>query len=121
MPMGAVAAYQIIVAWVANSFPRPLVKRSACIAFANMWGNAATIYGSYMWSQDQAPRYIPGGTATAVIGVVVIILTWSVRTWLDRINKDLAAKEEVDREGHVVKNLHADDPDARAVGFRYIL
>lgn len=25
--MGAVSAYQIIIAWVANSFPRPLVKR----------------------------------------------------------------------------------------------
>lgn len=38
---------QIIVSWVANSFPRPLVKRSACIAIANMIGNTATIYGSY--------------------------------------------------------------------------
>lgn len=47
MPMGAVSAYQIIVAWVSNSFPRPLVKRSACISFANMIGNCANIYGSY--------------------------------------------------------------------------
>lgn len=35
MPMGAVSAYQIILSWVANSFPRPLVKRSACISVAN--------------------------------------------------------------------------------------
>lgn len=48
MPMGAVSAYQIIIAWVANSFPRPLVKRSAAIAIANMIGNTASIYGSYM-------------------------------------------------------------------------
>jgi MFS family permease len=47
MPMGAVSAYQIIVAWVSNSFPRPLVKRSACISIANMLGNCANIYGSY--------------------------------------------------------------------------
>ncbi|KAL9056364.1 MAG: hypothetical protein Q9162_002955 [Coniocarpon cinnabarinum] len=117
MPMGAVAAYQIIVAWVANSFPRPLVKRSACIAIANMFGNSATIYGSYMWSDADAPRYLPGGTATAVIGLVVMGLTWTLRTWLDRMNKGLAAKEEVDSEGNVIQNLHADDPDARAVGF----
>ena len=38
MPLGAVSAYQIIVAWVANSFPRPLVKRSAAIAICNMIG-----------------------------------------------------------------------------------
>jgi hypothetical protein len=48
MPMGAVSAYQIIVAWVSNSFIRPLVKRSACIAVANAVGNTASIYGSYM-------------------------------------------------------------------------
>jgi hypothetical protein len=38
MPLGAVSAYQIIVTWVANSFPRPLVKRSAAIAICNMIG-----------------------------------------------------------------------------------
>ena len=118
--MGAVAAYQIIVAWVANSFPRPLVKRSACIAIANMFGNSATIYGSYMWNEADSPRYVPGGSATAVLGVLTMILAWFIRRWLGRINKELAAKEEVDREGRVV-NRHKDDPDARAVGFRYIL
>lgn len=40
---------QILLAWVANSFPRPLVKRSACISFANMIGNTSNIYGSYMY------------------------------------------------------------------------
>lgn len=119
--MGAVAAYQIIVAWVANSFPRPLVKRSACIAIANMFGNSATIYGSYMWNDNDAPRYIPGGSATAVIGVFTMALTWVVRVWLKRSNARLAAKEELDHDGNIVRNLHADDPEARAVGFRYIL
>ena len=120
MPMGAVSAYQIIVAWVANSFPRPLVKRSACIALANLIANASTIYGSYMWSDADAPRYIPGGSATAVIGVVVLLLAFIIRVWLIKINKRLATQEEVDKDGNVVRNLHADDPDARAVGFRYI-
>jgi hypothetical protein len=46
--MGAISAYQIIVAWVANSFPRPFVKRSAAIAICNMIGNTASIYGSYV-------------------------------------------------------------------------
>jgi hypothetical protein len=38
LPLGAVPAYQIIVTWVANSFPRPMVKRSAAIAICNMVG-----------------------------------------------------------------------------------
>ena len=120
MPMGAVSAYQIIVAWVANSFPRPLVKRSACIAVANMIANASSIYGSYMWPKTDGPRYIPGASATAGVGVVVIACTAAIRLWLQKMNKDLAAMEEVDEHGNVVKNLHKDDPEARAFGFRYI-
>ncbi|KAI9736697.1 MAG: hypothetical protein M1834_000901 [Cirrosporium novae-zelandiae] len=119
MPMGAVSAYQIIVAWVANSFPRPLVKRSACIAIANMIANTASIYGSYMWPSSDSPRYIPGGAATAVLTVLVAVETFALRVWHIRINKRLEEQETLDEEGHVV-NLHADDPDARAVGFRYI-
>jgi hypothetical protein len=41
MPLGAVSAYQIIITWVANSFPRPLVKRSAAIAICNMIGKSS--------------------------------------------------------------------------------
>ena len=49
MPMGAVSAFQIIVAWVANSFIRPMVKRSAAIAICNAIGNCASIYGTYFY------------------------------------------------------------------------
>ncbi|GFF60062.1 lysophospholipase 3 [Aspergillus udagawae] len=107
MPMGAVSAYQIIIAWVANSFPRPLVKRSAAIATANMIGNTATIYGSYMWPSSSGPRYVPGGSATAVVAVLVAVLAWVIRTVHSRMNKRL---EEEERE-HEVGNP----------GFRYIL
>lgn len=120
MPLGAVSSYQIILAWVANSFPRPLVKRSAVISFANMIGNCANIYGPYMYPSTDGPRYIPGGASTAAVAVLVAILALVIRFVLNRQNKELAKKEFVDSEGGVV-NMHADRPDARAVGFRYIL
>ncbi|EAL92120.1 putative MFS transporter [Aspergillus fumigatus Af293] len=107
MPMGAVSAYQIIIAWVANSFPRPLVKRSAAIATANMIGNTATIYGSYMWPSSSGPRYVPGGSATAVVAVLVALLASVIRMVHVRMNKRL---EEQERDHEV------DNP-----GFRYIL
>jgi len=44
MPLGAVSAYQIIITWVANSFLRPMVKRSAAIAICNMIGEAHIFY-----------------------------------------------------------------------------
>ncbi|KAL5342661.1 major facilitator superfamily domain-containing protein [Aspergillus crustosus] len=93
MPMGAVSAYQIIIAWVANSFPRPLVKRSAAIATANMIGNTASIYGSYMWPASSGPRYIPGGGATAGVALVVAMMAWVIRTVHLRINKRLEERE----------------------------
>lgn len=45
MPMGALPAFQVILAWVANSFPRPARKRAVCMASVNMLGNVASIYG----------------------------------------------------------------------------
>jgi len=52
MPLGAVSAYQIIVAWVANSFPRPMVKRSAAIAICNMVGMYLA-YGSKLATANE--------------------------------------------------------------------
>ncbi|CAG7934088.1 unnamed protein product [Penicillium olsonii] len=93
MPMGAVSAYQIIIAWVANSFPRPLVKRSAAIAVANMIGNTASIYGSYMWPASSGPRYIPGGSATAAIAFLVAVLAFVIRLVHAHMNKRLEEEE----------------------------
>ncbi|KAI0025283.1 allantoate permease [Xylariomycetidae sp. FL0641] len=117
MPMGAVAAYQIILAWVANSFPRPLVKRSACISITNMIGNTANIYGSYMYPATDGPRYLPGGCATAAIAFLVAVQALIIRFVLQNQNKKLAERE-VFEAGDV--NMSADDGE-RAVGFRYIL
>ncbi|KAI0099300.1 allantoate permease [Nemania sp. FL0031] len=110
LPIGAVTAYQIILAWVANSFPRPLVKRSACISVANLVGNSANIYGSYMYPASDGPRYLPGGAATAGVAFIVAMLALIARLVLKRENKRLAEREVAESE-------------ARAVGtsFRYIL
>ena len=116
MPMGAVSAYQIIVSWVANSFPRPLVKRSACIAIANMIGNTASIYGSYMYPSSAAPQYVPGGSANTVICLLVALLALVLRFVHKRENKKLKAAEEVGA------SVDGDDDLAqrRAAGFRYL-
>ncbi|KAK2772349.1 hypothetical protein FQN53_004615 [Emmonsiellopsis sp. PD_33] len=93
MPLGAVAAYQIIVSWVATCFPRPMVKRSSAIAICNMVGNTASIYGSYMYPSDDAPQYIPGGTANAVVCVLVALMAVIVRLINVRENKKLERLE----------------------------
>ena len=122
MPMGAVAAYQIILAWVSNSFPRPLVKRSVCISFANMIGNTANIYGPYMYPASQGPRYLPGGAGTAAVALVTALLALTVRVVLARENRKLEARESIDSEGNVTAGAgQGGAVDERAVGFRYVL
>ncbi|KAK2790918.1 hypothetical protein FQN52_005363 [Onygenales sp. PD_12] len=114
MPLGAVAAYQIIVSWVATCFPRPMVKRSSAIAICNMVGNTASIYGSYMYPSDDAPQYIPGGTANAVVCVLVALMAVIVRLINVRENKKL---ERLELEEDIVDG----SGDVRGRGFRYVL
>ncbi|KAF2145692.1 uncharacterized protein K452DRAFT_264943 [Aplosporella prunicola CBS 121167] len=118
MPMGAVSAYQIIITWVANSFPRPLVKRSTCISVANMIGNVANIYGTYMYPSFDSPRYIPGGSATAAVGLFVAFMAIVIRMFLKRDNTKLAQSEVLDNDE---RGRGAAISDVRVVGFRYIL
>ena len=111
--MGAVSAYQIIVAWVANSFIRPMVKRSSAIAICNAIGNCASIYGTYLYPQSHEPQYMQGsaGNAAVCAGVALLALTLRyVHKWENR------KLEKVEREGTVAQ----EGEDRRAFGFRYV-
>ncbi|KAM0701584.1 hypothetical protein Q7P35_010492 [Cladosporium inversicolor] len=114
MPMGAVSAYQIIVSWVANSFPRPLVKRSSAIAIGNCVANAASIYGSYMYPSSDGPRYIPGSGANAAICLSIICLALVLRYVHKWENKKLERAEQEAMSGESAGG------DVRGVGFRYV-
>jgi hypothetical protein len=125
MPMGAVSSYQIIVSWVANSFPRPLVKRSSAIAIGNCVANAASIYGSYMYPSSDGPRYIPGSGANAAICLTIIGLVLVLRYVHIYENKKLErAEQEVMAGGGEVGVVDGDGDGEwvgrRAVGFRYV-
>lgn len=111
---------QIILSWIANSFPRPLVKRSASIAIANMIGNTATIYGSYMYPSSSGPQYIPGGSTNAVVCLVVASLALVLRFVHKRENRKL---EQVEQAALVADATEQSAPvvrDTPMAGFRYI-
>lgn len=113
---------------MANSFPRPLAKRSAAIAIGNMIGNTASIYGSYMYPSSTSPRYIPGGTANTVVCLSVAVLALALRFVHIRENRKLETLEIADGEGGLAGDGGAGGADAaaaavrdrRAVGFRYV-
>ncbi|KAI1442176.1 putative MFS transporter [Annulohypoxylon stygium] len=121
LPLGALPAYQILLAWVANSFPRPLVKRSVVISFTNMIGNTANIYGTYMYPAVDGPRYLAGGAATAGVALLVVLLTLIARFELQRQNKKLARREEFEANGNPTRPGDTEEAGAAPVGFRYTL
>lgn len=128
MPLGAIPAYQILLAWLANTFPRPLVKRSAVISICNLLGNASNIYAPYMYPSADSPRYIAGGIATAAVSGLVATLAICIRFWLAAENRKLD-RAEADEFGVAAVN---EGTEVRATGgavetgngnvrFRYIL
>ncbi|KAI1456446.1 putative MFS transporter [Annulohypoxylon moriforme] len=121
LPLGALPAYQILLAWVANSFPRPLVKRSVCISFTNMIGNTANIYGTYMYPSVDGPRYLAGGAATAGVALLVVVLTLVARFELQRQNRKLDLREEFESGGTTAQPRDPEEAEAAPVGFRYTL
>lgn len=83
------------------------------IAIANMIGNTASIYGSYMYPASDSPRYIAGGTANTIICLLVAAIALVLRFVHIRENKKLEVAEE--DSGSVDES-----DDRRAAGFRYV-
>ena len=85
-------------------------------------GSVASVYGVYMYPNDDAPKYLAGGAATASVAVLVASLAFGIRLWLKRDNRRLESLEVREADG-TVRNLHAEekDPSARVLGFRYVL
>ncbi|KAI0181712.1 putative MFS transporter [Hypoxylon sp. FL1284] len=123
LPLGAVPAYQILLAWVSGSFPRPLVKRSVVISFTNMVGNTANIYGTYMYPSSDGPRYLKGGAATAADCLLIAVLAVVARLVLSRQNRELAARDALLEAEAAGGPSSPEDRDAASAppGFRYML
>lgn len=113
MPMGVNSAFILVVTWGANSFPRPFVKRSSVVALLSTVANTASIDGNYMYPNSDAPRYISGGSATAAVSVLVVLIALAIRVWHGRINKQLAQQEMADSYGRA-------DSLPVEKGFRYV-
>ncbi|WWD07294.1 hypothetical protein V865_005391 [Kwoniella europaea PYCC6329] len=63
----------LILTWVPNIIGHPAEVRGATIALVNALGNSASIYGVFLWPKTDAPRYIPGFSATTVfMGLITI-------------------------------------------------
>ncbi|KAF2651163.1 MFS general substrate transporter [Lophiostoma macrostomum CBS 122681] len=108
MPIGVLPAFQMILAWITSTFPRPLAKRAVVVAATGMFGNLSSTYGSYMYRATDGPRYVPAGVGLACVCCFCGAMALVIRFVLGRENKKM---EEGDYQGN-----RATLPE----GFRYI-
>lgn len=87
-----------------------------------MFGNTATIYGSYMYPASTGPQYIPGGSTNAVVCLLVASMALVLRFIHIRENKKLELAEEAvpDTDTNTKEGLAPAARDKPMAGFRYI-
>ncbi|EAL19325.1 hypothetical protein CNBH0190 [Cryptococcus deneoformans B-3501A] len=54
---GLFGSYNVALAWISSTFPRPRAKRAAAYAIINSLGNIAQIWSPYLYPSTDAPRY----------------------------------------------------------------
>ena len=93
MPIGVLPSFQIILAWITSSFPRPLAKRAVVVAATGMFGNLSSIYGSYMYPASDGPKYVPAGVGLACVCLFCAAMAIVIRFVLGNENKKLERGE----------------------------
>ncbi|KAF9887420.1 hypothetical protein FE257_010275 [Aspergillus nanangensis] len=89
------AGYVVALGWISNTLPRPASKRAAALAGINCVSNASSIYASYMYPDDQAPRFIAAMSVNCATAFIAILAATVLRFMLVRLNKRLDRGEGV--------------------------
>jgi MFS family permease len=118
MVPGVYTGYVVALAWISNTIPRPPAKRAAALAGINAISNASSIYASYMYPSSAGPRYVVAMSVNCATAVMAIIMAFTLRTILMRLNKKLDRGEHV--EGAVSAGQGVPGEAAKK-GFRFLL
>lgn len=82
-------ALVVAFAWISNTLPRPPAKRAAALAFINAFGNASSIYASYMYPSSAGPQYRVAFAVCGATAGVAILGAGVLKYILVRLNKQL--------------------------------
>ncbi|KAK6382975.1 hypothetical protein LTS17_003645 [Exophiala oligosperma] len=125
---GVYGSYNVALAWISSTLPRPVEKRSAAIALINTFGNIAQIYSPYMYLQEMGPRYLAAMVANACFCIAcflaTLVLRWALvkeNAKLENAAADIALgandkTENVERDGEYELGFAATEQR-----FRYVL
>jgi len=88
--------------WVPNVLVAPAEKRAVAIALVNALGNSASIYGVFLWPKSDAPRYIPGFSATtifmALIGIAAQVMMFLLKKYpVEKLDADAVVAAEIEK------------------------
>lgn len=118
MVPGIYSGYVVALAWISNSIPRPPAKRAAALATINALSNCSSIYGSFLYPDTAAPRYMGAMIANTVTMVIAILAALVLRLVLANLNRKLDRGEYV----HGAINAGEAIPgEAAKKGFRFLL
>ncbi|KIW16294.1 hypothetical protein PV08_06345 [Exophiala spinifera] len=125
---GVYGSYNVALAWISSTLPRPVEKRSAAIALVNTLGNLAQIYSPYMYLANLGPRYLAAMVANACFCVACALATLALRWALVKENAKLLNAEtavhhaDKDNTGYVEHGgEHERSVPSMGERFRYIL
>lgn len=108
---GIYTAFNMSMVWTANTIHRPAAKRAAAVAFNNACATVCSIYGSYLYPDDAAPRFVLAFSVNAGMALVAIGASTVLHFYLKRENRRL---EQAERDAEGVR------PTASG-GFRYLV
>ncbi|KAH0426078.1 TNA1 is necessary for nicotinic acid import into the cell [Colletotrichum camelliae] len=110
---GIYTGFNMSMVWTANTMYRPAAKRAAAVAFNNAFSTLAGIYGSYLYPNDAAPRFVLAFSVNAAMAFMAIVAAVVLHFVLKRENRKLELKEqEAEAAGQVI---------AVGKGFRYLI
>ncbi|KAF2669522.1 MFS transporter [Microthyrium microscopicum] len=90
---GVYGSYNVALAWISSTLPRPVEKRSAAIAIINTMGNVAQIYSPYFYLPENGPRYLLAMVANVCFCAACIGVTVVLRKCLKQENEDLTRRK----------------------------
>lgn len=80
-------AFTTILSWMSNSVPRPPLKRAIALSTMNCISNSASIWNSYLYFTDAAPRYTVAYICNCVFILLAITCAVALRIRLLVLNK----------------------------------
>jgi len=127
---GVYGSYNVALAWISSTLPRPLEKRAAATAMINTVGNLAQIYSPCLYIKSMRPRYLEAMIANSCFCLACLFATLVLRWCLKRENAKL---DRLEAEGIVaMEKIGKGDTEAEmyedkvesvpaTIGYRYVL